>query len=167
MHYRRPGDPRMPQLRGRASGKVEKIHIWAFIAPGFRMIKLFDDTITSDAYIHECLDKIRAYCVANQVVIVHDNAQVHKCLATELYINESGLQLLPIPAHSPDFNMAEHVFAYLKQLVSARFPTRENFRQIIEEEFAGIPQRVFDGFLNGFEGALKVCIRRQGKHFDD
>jgi len=165
-HYRRPTDPRLPRLSTRASGMREKLHLWVCIAPGFRKVVLFNSNVVSEKYCFDCLETIKSHFTTKNLFLIHDNAQVHKSFETSLYIEENGLKILEIPPHSPDFNMVEKVFSYLKPLVSSRHPTRENFKQIILEEFRKIPQKVFDSFIGGLKNSIDLCIRREGKFHD-
>ncbi len=166
LHYRRRGDAPLPRLVGRASGKAEKVHLWVIIGPnGFRQIKFFDENVTKEVYISQCLTSVKKHLKRNLLTLVHDNAGAHT--ASNQWIDDEGIfRLGDFTPYSPDMNVVEQVFPHLKRRVAARFPTAKNFRSIIAEEFAAIPQSILDGILRGFEKKLDVCIRREGRHFD-
>ena len=166
LHYRRRGQPALPRLVGRASGKLEKVHVWIMIAPdGHRTIKFFDENVTAEVYISQCLMAVKNHLKRNGLTLVHDNAGAHT--ASNQWIDDHGIfRLGNFTPYSPDLNVVEQAFPHLKRRVAARFPTAKTFRAIIAEEFAAIPQKVIDAILEGFEKKLDTCIRRGGRHFD-
>ena len=166
LHYRRRGQAPLPRLVGRASGKTEKVHCWVIIGPeGFREIKFFDENVTAEVYIAQCLTSVKNHLKLNGLTLVHDNAGAHT--ASNQWIDDMGIfRLGDFTPYSPDMNVVEQVFPHLKRRVAARFPTAKTFRKIIAEEFAAIPQAVIDAILAGFEKKLDTCIRRGGRHFD-
>ena len=72
------------------------------------------------------------------------------------------LELSPL---SPDLNVIEQLWAVLKKRVSARYPTKKNFKQIIAEEFAAIPQATIDNICASFPSRVATCISNKGHHF--
>lgn len=167
-HYRRRGKPPLPRQVGRASGIAEKCHIWAMIGPGgFRKIILFDENVNARVYCEECLAAVLAYMKRGRHVLVHDNAGAHAGHSTATWAEEHSFPILPnFPPHSPDLNVIEQLWPHLKRAVAARHPTIRNFRQIVIEEFGKIDQAVIDKILGSFEGKLKTCVKRKGRHFD-
>lgn len=167
-HYRRTGQPPLPRHVGRASGKEEKCHIWAMIAPGgFRKILMFDQNVSAALYCDQCLSSVLRFVKTAGVTLVHDNAGAHSGHLTAAWAVENKFPILAdFPPYSPDLNVIEQLWPHLKRAVSARFPTIRNFKQVVLEEFEKIPVRVIDAILLGFKRKLEICVKRKGKHFD-
>jgi len=167
MHYRRRGQPRLPRLVTRPKGACEKVHIWVFIAKGYRKMIIHDGSINSTRYCELCLSAVKEYALRQKLHIVHDNAQCHKSYEASLWIEENGMCFLDFPEYSPDLNCVEQLFPHLKRAVAARRPTKDNLRQVIMEEFERLSQAVIDSICNSFRTKLQLCVKRQGKHFDE
>ena len=166
-HYRRTGQPPLPRQVGRASGKAEKCHIWAMIAPGFRKIIMFSENVSAAVYCEECLTSVMQFVKSQRLTLVHDNAGAHAGHHCHTWAEEKKFPILQnFPPYSPDLNVLEQLWPHLKRAVSARHPTIRNFRQVVEEEFHKIPQAVIDKILGGFKKKLETCVERQGRHFD-
>ena len=67
------------------------------------------------------------------------------------------------PAHSPDLNPIERVWAILSKMVSERGPYGpEDLSKFVVEEFWKIPQSLIDNLVLSFEGKLKKCVGGNG-----
>jgi len=163
-HYRHMNQPCLPRWVGRASGKGEKVHIWACIGPGFRRMVMFDTTVTMEVYVDECLGVIWKDLKRNGATLIHDNASAHGKDAKD-FLEAKKCLTRELSPYSPDLNVIEQLWMHLKKRVFARYPTRDNFKKIIAEEFAAIPQSIIDGICESFPKRVDTCIENKGKHF--
>lgn len=164
-HYRRKDQPALPRLAARASGKDEKVHVWACIAEGYRKIIVFDSSVTQEVYTTQCLSAIWKDMKRMGMTLVQDNAGAHGSDSKD-FLYERGCFFLEIPTYSPDINVIERLWIHLKRRVSARYPTRkDDLKKIVLEEFAAIPQSTIDGICGGFENAIDRVIEQKGQHF--
>jgi len=156
-HYRRKDQPALPRWVGRASGLDEKVHIWACIGPGYRKMVMFDSTVNQKVYVEHCLNAIWKDLKAMGATLIQDNAKD--------FLYQKGCFFLELSPFSPDLNVIEQLWIHLKRRVSARYPTRENFKRVIAEEFAAIPQSTIDGICASFPSRVERVIKNKGKHF--
>jgi len=65
-------------------------------------------------------------------VVVMDNATFHKGGRIEQLIQEAGCQLLYLPAYSPDFNMIERCWSWLKSRIRKQLDQFDCLRDAME-----------------------------------
>ena len=78
-------------------------------------------------------------------VVVEDGARPHDGEVPERVRQQLGIQRFPQPAHSPDLNAIENVWAVLKQRVEARRPVAKDRAELIvhvEEEWGLISMEI-------------------------
>ena len=62
---------------------------------------------------------------------LHDNTSIHKAESTQRFFEQKGITLIPIPRYSPDLNLIENVWKYLKEKIfenSGNFQTSRKSR---------------------------------------
>ena len=81
-----------------------------------------------------------------------------------MYGSHLGLDFIPRhPADSADLNPCEHVFAWLKRMVSFRGPpTKAALIKAIEEEFKKIPQKDIDAWIDSYWTRMEACKKKNG-----
>ena len=73
-----------------------------------------------------------------QVYFMHDNAAVHRERPAREYLYANGVESIPWPANSPDFNPIENVWSMMKYCIQERYPEFEQRRQRNREEVRSI-----------------------------
>jgi transposase len=90
------------------------------------------------------LQQLRAHHT-EPLVVFWDNAPVHGGDPLRAYLRtpDLRLRLVRLPAYSPDFNAAEHLWAWVREEVTANtcFGTAANVRAHVDPFFAGLADR--------------------------
>jgi transposase len=78
--------------------------------------------VTNDTYIHaqsvcELVRKIAALRLAVPVTLVLDNARYQKCRLVQQLADELGIELLFLPSYSPNLNLIERLWKFVKKKV--------------------------------------------------
>ena len=69
-----------------------------------------------------------------RMVIIFDNASIHKTKSVKLLIKKLKWVAFTIPPYSPELNQIEHTFRILKTKISKRNFNAKCFEQIVKEE---------------------------------
>ena len=69
-----------------------------------------------------------------RMVVMFDNASIHKTKSVKLLIKKLKWVVFTIPPYSPELNQIEHTFGILKTKISKRNFNAKTFKQIIIEE---------------------------------
>jgi transposase len=64
------------------------------------------------------------------------------------WFEENRLELIDVPAYSPEFNAIEYVWSWLKNYVQRQQPkTKVELEQAIDNECDAIPQKVTQSYI--------------------
>ena len=64
-----------------------------------------------------CCEKIAALGLAVPVTLVLDNARYQKCVLVQQLADELGIELLYLPSYSPNLNLIERLWKFVKKKV--------------------------------------------------
>lgn len=76
--------------------------------------------INSTSYNERILSGIQAFFqeyVEERYIFIHDNADAHRSLETRMNLLDRGIRYVPFPLYSPDFNLIEHVWNWMKNWI--------------------------------------------------
>jgi transposase len=93
------------------------------------------ETLDAHAFI-ALMERLEAINEMGEVIyIVLDNARYYKNIDVKTYVETSRIQLLFLPPYSPNLNLIERVWKFLKQklLYNRYFETFDQFRYDIKE----------------------------------
>lgn len=93
------------------------------------------ETLDAHAFI-ALMERLEAINEMSEVIyIVLDNARYYKNIDVKTYVETSRIQLLFLPPYSPNLNLIERVWKFLKQklLYNKYFETFDQFRNEIKE----------------------------------
>jgi len=95
-------------------------------------------TVTNDSYINaitvvELLEKIRKQIPGLTITLFLDNARYQKCKLVWEKAQELGIELLYLPAYSPNLNLIERLWKWIKKkcLNSKYYENFESFKEAI------------------------------------
>lgn len=96
-------------------------------------------TVTNDSYITaptvcDLLSKLRAENPQLPITLVLDNARYQKCRLVQAHAFELGVELLYLPAYSPNLNIIERFWKFVKQdcLKNTYYETFGEFTEAID-----------------------------------
>ncbi|GFW22191.1 transposable element Tc3 transposase [Trichonephila clavipes] len=148
------------------------ILVWAEISLGGHTdLHVFHGgTVTGLRYRDEILDQyVRPYAaaIANDFILMDDNARPHRARIVEEYLDDHGLERMEWPARSPDLNPIEHLWDYLGREVAALNPPPRSLHELKRGllcVWSSLPIPVSDNLINSMGNRCRQCIQVRGGH---
>jgi transposase len=141
MVWRRPGDVREEVLEPKFAFPL-KLMIWGGIARDFKsqlVIIPHGESVNGEKYIQEIMINSGVIEAMNRRhgefnwLLQQDNAPCHKSQLTMNFLREKVILLDEWPPHSPDLNVIEMVWAWMKKKIWEAAPKNESqLRQILK-----------------------------------
>lgn len=101
-----------------------------------------------------------------------DNAKIHVAESTRKWLAERGIEWMDWPAHSPDLNPIEHVWAALKRNLRKMFPDLwelkknaldiEEFKEKLRAAWRAIDQALIDRLIDSMPRRLAAVKKARG-----
>ena len=98
--------------------------------------KIIDGGFNGNYFFEFLQDAIQSGVLKRNMILVMDNATIHKTVAVKEFLSRSGVVINYLPPYSPDLNPIENYFSALKSRVFRKRPTaqdRETLRSYVEE----------------------------------
>jgi len=129
-----------------------KVHVWGAIsAKGKFKLYLFEENLTSELYIKILRSRLAEMkkVFPEGFYFMHDNDPKHKSRPVKEFAQKNLLEILPWPSYSPDFNLIERVWAWLKKKIAA--DSVENITELkksIKKHWKSIPTNYICNLIN-------------------
>ena len=127
--YREYGRSLKGQLiRGKVSGRsYQRISLVAGLINGELIAPMtYEETMTSD-FFEAWFQKFLLPILNTPSVIIMDNARFHRMGKLELFCEEFGHKLLPLPPYSPEYNPIKKTWAHIKKHLKKVLPRCNTF----------------------------------------
>lgn len=123
-----------------ASGRQRFNVLGAWNAVTRELIAVTNATVVNAETMCELLRKIAAVGLTKPITLVLDNARYQRNAAVQDLAKELGLALLFLPSYSPNLNLIERLWKFIKRrtLYGRYHPTFAEFRSAIEETLDGL-----------------------------
>ena len=138
-------------IRG-PSGRKRFNVVGAIDAVTRELTTICNDTVVNAETIGELLRKLRARYLSLPVTLVLDNARYQRCALVQKWAKTLRIELLYLPAYSPNLNLIERLWKFVKQeVLSCRY----------FEDFARFKAAISE-CLEGIEGKHEAAIASLG-----
>jgi transposase len=123
-----------------ASGRQRFNVLGAWNAVTRELIAVTNTTVVNTLTMCELLRKIAAAGLTGPITLVLDNARYQRNIVVQDLAKELGITLLFLPSYSPNLNLIERLWKFLKRrsLYGRYHPTFAGFRAAIEETLDGL-----------------------------
>ncbi len=98
----------------------------------------FDDTINAASTIALFQQLEAANPTASRIIVICDNARYYKAKRVSAYLENSRIDLVPLPPYCPNLNLIERLWKFFKRQVlhNQYYETFEKFKDACKEFFA-------------------------------
>ena len=129
--------PKCPKVPGRQKSIMVFGAIWH---TGLRILERVNGTMDGKQYVDILRQNVLPLLEEDQL-LQQDNAPCHKSLEVMTFMENNGIGLLPQwPARSPDLNIIENLWDYLKKKVRQHsIANLEELWTVLQHEFYNIP----------------------------
>jgi transposase len=126
-----------------AAGRQRFNVLGAWNAVTRTLVSVTNTTVVNTDTMCELLRKLAAENLVGPVTVVLDNARYQRNKVVQALAVELGLRLLYLPSYSPNLNLIERLWGFVKRRsVHGKYHANfASFRAAIEETLAGIPTR--------------------------
>ena len=169
--YRRPGERHSANCVDEIDrfGGGGSIMGWAGISMHTKTpITCVQGGLTANRYQNVILGPVALpHIAANRgMILAQDNAPCHTAQTTRQYLAANNIQIMPLPAKSPDLNPIEHIWDLLKQRVRSlpQPPTLRVLEQNTNQIWNNITQRTIQGYILSMRKRCLAVIRARGGH---
>jgi transposase len=159
--------------------KYSKLPAWMFwgtIVRGTKGPYVFIEkewgSVNSEVYNTHVLSLVQEYCTQNPgCIFMQDNAPAHRSLETRINLLERDIHWIPWPPYSPDLNLIEHVWNWMKNWIQEHYwrtkynasklrPTQ--LKQIILEAWNAVPDSYIERLYNSWWERCQAVIDANG-----
>jgi transposase len=118
-----------------ASGRSRYNILGAIDAMTGQLFTVCNETYINANSICEMLHKLALHYVGTSITIVLDNARYQKCKIVAAAASELGIELLYLPSYSPNLNLIERLWKFVKTdvLYCKYYSSFANFKESINE----------------------------------
>ena len=115
---------------------------------GIKAPYTYTTTLTSSVFIRY-LDTYVVPILNNEQTLIMDNHPVHHAKVVKEYLNEKKINVLYLPAYSPELNPIEEAFSKIKNyLKKKKARTVDRLKYHIEDAFNSITKSDARGYFN-------------------
>ena len=130
-----------------ASGRQRFNVLGAWNAVTRELIAVTNTTVVNTDTMCELLRKIANLGLTGPITLVLDNARYQRNAVVQALAAELGLSLLFLPSYSPNLNLIERLWKFMKRraLYGRYHPTFRDFQAAIQEVQDGLSTKYADG----------------------
>lgn len=136
--WRKPEEGWRPDLVVRRDQRPVKVMVWGCVCyNGVGTLAKVDGNINAQKYIDIIEDNLWAVILrhfpGNNYLFQDDNAPVHRAKKTQQHFANSGIKSMSWPSQSPDLNIIENVWLYIKRKLQPRVYNIKNSQDLYRE----------------------------------
>ena len=148
-----------------------KLMVWGGVSLKYKAnLIIFEkgETMNSSNYVKKVLKGAQFWDQMDALypegwVYMHDNAPPHVASKTNEYIESVNWVVLDWPPHSPDLNIIEHIWAWMKRKVSELNPQSvDDLVMILNDVWNSIDQNYINNLVSSMPKRLKYVIENNG-----
>jgi histone-lysine N-methyltransferase SETMAR len=162
----RPSQPR----RHQSASKIMLVMFWDRDGVLLTDYLVGGQTINGPYYaslierLHDVISEKRRGKINNEVLLLHDNAPVHKSNIVQAAIRQTGLVELNHPSYSPDIAPSDyHMFFHMKKFLRGRsFDSNDEVIGTVEDYLRGLNPKFFSDGISALRDRWQRVVASDG-----
>lgn len=129
-------------------------------------VAILKGKVDSKTY-QNCLNSHLKPYIQQGEFLVQDNAPVHVSLSTREWLKDNKIVVIDWPAHSPDLNPIENVWALLAQIIYAngkQYQSISELKEAILLAWQSIQPHVLNRYVESMNDRVFQCISNKGSY---
>jgi hypothetical protein len=143
-----------------------KVMVWGYItSSGERGLAFIEESITGEIYrklLEHKLPNELPGLFDNQMIFQHDGAPAHREYSVQNYLEASGVQVIDWPAQSPDLNLIEACWRFLKSKLKDSYNEEQDLKADIRKIWFEMPTEFIIKLYRSMKDRLREVIRSKG-----
>jgi transposase len=143
-----------------------RVLAWGAISSfGQKVLVFLDENVTAESY----LNTLETHLLPNfevlqhgDAIFQHDNAPAHRAHTVVEFLENSQVETLPWPAQSPDLNIIENIWGFMKAKLRAHYSNEAELRAHVLEVWESIEDSMFENLYLSMPSRLQEVIRNKG-----
>jgi hypothetical protein len=170
------GEAYMPENLQHKYSKLPAWMFWGTIVRGTKGPYVFIEkewgSVNSEVYNTHVLSLVQEYCTQNPgCIFMQDNAPAHRSLETRINLLERDIHWIPWPPYSPDLNLIEHVWNWMKNWIQEHYWRAKynasklapaQLKQIILEAWNAVPDSYIERLYDSWWERCQAVIDANG-----
>ena len=162
------GEAHNPDYMIQRPPRSQRLSFWACVSgKGKGRLTFFDDPFTARTYCSilssHLLPSAEPLLPSGEWWFQQDNAPQHTALLTKQWLFRQGIFCLDFPPYSPDLNIIENVWAWLKRRVEKRNArTLEQLKRHVEEEWEQLDANFLSSLAHSMIDRIAAVKQNRG-----
>lgn len=167
--WRKEGEALLPQcLRKTVKHGGGSVMLWGSMAwGGVGTMQFIDGIMTKEVYQtlldQNVLPSARKLRLRRRFTFQQDNDPKHTAKIIQKYFQDSGIDVMPWVAQSPDLNPIEHLWAELERRIAKRCPkSKDDLKAMITSEWSKIEPEITKKLVESMPRRIQAVIQAKG-----
>ena len=160
--WRQNGKRFQPEFTKRKSTDRRSLMFWGIIrSDGKKLLLKCPDSFKSADYV-SFMEFAKSEFFQPDYVFQNDNSPVHRGQIVRDWVEENGIQTLEWPPYSPDLNIIENLWGFMKKSLSSQVILWNDLESKIWELWNTIPSDFIENLYNSLPERISKCYRSKG-----
>jgi transposase len=162
----RKEDPQSYQYAVQTTRWGPSVHVWGAITyDGIFLLKFLDKNVNGSTYLEvlrQKLPPLYPQFEAGELIFQQDGATAHHVRDVLDYFEKNSITTLPWPPQSPDLNIIENVWGFIKSRLGVYYENVDQLKEDILKAWRALEVSVIQNLYKSLPRRVEAVIRNKG-----